>query len=1329
MGIDNFNYFEELEEKLDQAYEVAREARSKGKDPSLEPEIPVAENMAMRVEGLVGPDGVGERIKVLDEEKGREMASFQIAKEIIDGKFGELGKEESAEQAIRTALAIMTEGIVAAPLEGIADVKIRENDDGSEHLAIYFAGPIRSAGGTAQALSVLIGEYVRSILKLDKYEPRKDEIERYVEEINLYERHVTALQYSPSVEEVKDVVKNVPIEITGESTSDKNVEGYKDLDRVETNGIRGGAVLVIAEGMLQKINKMLRYVNDLDMTGWEWLRDFHDSEEEKESEELSEQLIQETEKDKDLVYDKLNDYDSDKYMADFIAGRPLFGMPSERGGFRLRYGRSRDSGFATWSIHPASMAILDNFLAVGTQMKTQLPGKACITTPNDKIDGPIVKLEDGEVRKLKTFEEGRRYKDRIEEIIYLGDALVCFGEFLENNHELVPSPYVEEWWVQDLVNSLQERDYDVEEFTYNELDFEFDFIDSKKLVNVIEDPLEFKPSFDEALDLSNNLNIPLHPEYLFYWKALDVEELFKLLNSVEDIDKAKSDDLYRLDADKEVLEKIGVPHRVDEGDIVLEERWYKTLKFLSDDLDLSKDKNYRNALEFLKNNSSVTIKPKGHVFVGGRMGRPEKAKERKMRPPVHVLFPIGDKGGRTRNVVEAAKQGRVKVQAAQYECPKCGTRSMQKICPNCGTETELIRHCPECGDELKEEKCPNCNVETVPYEERELNIGKKFSKATNNTNEEGIGLVKGVEGMSSKYKIHEPLTKGVLRSKNDVYVYKDGTSRYDITDAPLTHFKPKEINVPIKKLKEKGYKTDIKGKPLKNKNQILELKPQDILLPDSAADYLMNVADFIDSLLEKLYNQKPYYNVNKREDLVGKLVIGLAPHTSAGVIGRILGFTKAKVGYAHPYFHAAKRRNCFHPNTKVWIKNSENETKKLKIKKFVEKHLNPEKAKKDDFGTLYQKIEQPILTPSIDKNGNKTYKKIKAISKHKPTDHMIKITTENGRTLKVTPDHSMIKWNQQKIQKLEARELKTGDQIPILMENDLTQKTKKELKLDKIKEITVKKSEVKNTYSLTVEDTHTLPANELYTGQCDGDEDAVMLILDGLLNFSNYYLPNTRGGKMDAPLVITTRLDPKEVDDEVHNMDIVSHYTKKFYENSYNFPEPKETDVEIVEERLNKEDPYSNFHFTHDTTNISDGPEFSSYKTLGSMGEKIDSQFDVIQKLRSVDETIAAEKVIEKHFIPDLVGNLRSFSKQKMRCVDCNAKYRRIPLSGKCPKCGGKLVLTVSRGSVEKYLDISEELIQKYDIPTYTEHRIELIKKEIKSMFESDRQTSITDFF
>lgn len=190
------DYFQMLEEKTQELYAIAREARKQGKDLELEPEIPLAKDLAERVEGLVGPEGVAKRIKELEKSMSREEVAFQIAKEIAtkDDVTGEDNnydvQEANADSAIRTALAILTEGVVAAPLEGIAKVKIKDNPDGGKCFGVYFAGPIRSAGGTAAALAVLLGDYIRIAQGLDRYKPTDDEIERYVEEVELYESEV-----------------------------------------------------------------------------------------------------------------------------------------------------------------------------------------------------------------------------------------------------------------------------------------------------------------------------------------------------------------------------------------------------------------------------------------------------------------------------------------------------------------------------------------------------------------------------------------------------------------------------------------------------------------------------------------------------------------------------------------------------------------------------------------------------------------------------------------------------------------------------------------------------------------------------------------------------------------------------------------------------------------------------------------------------------------------------------------------------------------------------------------------------------------------------------
>jgi len=137
-------YHESLMVELERIYRIAETARKKGLDPEPKVEIPIAKNMAERVEKLMGLPGLAECIMQLEGEGlSREIICFKVADEILEGRFGEFSKEGAIDKAVRTAVAIMTEGVVAAPIEGIAKVKIDRDD----FLRVYYAGPIRSAGG------------------------------------------------------------------------------------------------------------------------------------------------------------------------------------------------------------------------------------------------------------------------------------------------------------------------------------------------------------------------------------------------------------------------------------------------------------------------------------------------------------------------------------------------------------------------------------------------------------------------------------------------------------------------------------------------------------------------------------------------------------------------------------------------------------------------------------------------------------------------------------------------------------------------------------------------------------------------------------------------------------------------------------------------------------------------------------------------------------------------------------------------------------------------------------------------------------------------------
>ena len=236
-----------------------------------------------------------------------------------------------------------------------------------------------------------------------------------------------SLQYLPSEKEIRMIVENCPVCIDGEATEQQEVSGYRNLERVETNTVRGGMALVIAEGLALKAPKVQKNVRKMKMAGWEWLDVLIGGAAKSDEEEVG-------------VKPK------DKYLRDLIAGRPVFSHPMRTGGFRLRYGRSRNTGFAAAGLNPATMHLLGEFLAVGTQMKVERPGKAAGIVPVDTIEGPTVVLRNGDVLRVDDLDEARRVGPEVERILDVGEILISYGEFLENNHVLVPAGYCDEWW-------------------------------------------------------------------------------------------------------------------------------------------------------------------------------------------------------------------------------------------------------------------------------------------------------------------------------------------------------------------------------------------------------------------------------------------------------------------------------------------------------------------------------------------------------------------------------------------------------------------------------------------------------------------------------------------------------------------------------------------------------------------------------------------------------------------------------------------------------------------------------------------------------------------
>jgi len=1090
------SYFLGLSKEADRCYAVARRARARGIDPETFVEIPQAEDLASRVEKLLSAwnvEGVAVRIRELSREHNREEVSLLIAKEVANRPAKT--KEEAIDRAVRVGLAVLTEGILVAPLEGIAGIRLGRNSDGTNYLVISFAGPIRSAGGTGQAMAVLIGDVVRREHGIGRYAPTHGEVQRFKEEIPLY-KQAQHLQYTPSNQEIELIVKNCPVCVDGEGTEDVEISGYRDLPRVETNKVRGGACLVIAEGLCQKANKLDKHVKRLGIDGWDF---------------ISEYLAL---KKKDVSESEAMKVKPDaKYLKDLIVGRPVLGHPSKIGGPRLRYGRGRTTGLAAIALNPATMYAVDEFLAVGTQIKIERPGKAGAVTPCDSIEGPMLLLRNGDLVQTNTVEQFLQVKEQVIEIVDLGEILIPFGEFVENNHVLVPAGFCLDFYRAEL----------------------------RKAAGELPPGWRSPPKLEVALELCRRYGVPLHPDFNLFWSDVPLESLQALRGRVAATGEYKEGEL-RVPFDpmaKRTLEDLGALHSVCEGRIVLSHFADPLLLGLGlrpkdGHLEPASELKGSTSLEAVSNAAGVTIRAKAVTRIGARMARPEKAKERRMKPPPHVLFPLGQSGGAQRLVSEAMEDEEVQAQVGVRSCPICG-------------KTTFLCRC-ECGSHTLPTDAPAQQI---------IDINAIIEQAMCNLGMTEVPAIKGVQGMISHNKTPEPMEKGILRAKHGVFVFKDGTIRFDMTDVPVTHFRPGEIGLSVEGARALGYGKDHEGAELVSEDQVCELMVQDYIPSASCGDYLIKVAHFIDDLLVKFYGLSAFYNANERSELIGHLAIGLAPHTSGGVLCRLIGFTNTNAGYGHPFFHAAKRRNA------------------------------------------------------------------------------------------------------------------------------------------------------------------------------DGDEDSAILLLDGLINFSRSFLPDRRGGLMDAPLVLTTRLDPNEIDKEAHNIDVLREYPLEFYRATMEYKPPKEVQeqMDLIGGRLGSVLQYEGFGFTHDTRDIGEGPRNSTYKLLETMQEKLEAQLVLAHKIRAVDEVDVVYRVVTRHLLPDMIGNLKSFSGQKLRCTKCNSKYRRIPLSGKC-YCGNNLTLTVHESSVKKYLEMTKEISEKFAINNYTRQRIELIEQSINSLFENDRvkKCKLSDF-
>jgi len=196
-------------------------------------------------------------------------------------------------------------------------------------------------------------------------------VERYVEEIGLYKR-VAGCSIRLLTTEIRIIVRNCPICIEGEPTEEEEVSGYRDLARIETNRRGGGIALVAAEGIALKRPKAQENMSQnlaftrlgVGSTHWPVVK-----------KKVATQLP--------------------SSCATSLQGGLYSLIPPGPGGFRLRYGRARNTGLAAAGIKSRQHAAPGRVHGCRHPDQVEQPGKAAAVAPVSSIEGPTVRLLNG----------------------------------------------------------------------------------------------------------------------------------------------------------------------------------------------------------------------------------------------------------------------------------------------------------------------------------------------------------------------------------------------------------------------------------------------------------------------------------------------------------------------------------------------------------------------------------------------------------------------------------------------------------------------------------------------------------------------------------------------------------------------------------------------------------------------------------------------------------------------------------------------------------------------------------------------------------------------
>ncbi len=549
--------------------------------------------------------------------------------------------------------------------------------------------------------------------------------------------------------------------------------------------------------------------------------------------------------------------------------------------FHLKIDRTPNTGIGTIGIHPVVFELLDRRITCGVQVLVN--DKRYTLTSTSLAKPPLAKLRSKSIVQLKDTDTLKQVKHQIEYLTSWGEAIFSPEDFPQENQN---SLYTRLKWMEDLSNKITDRTTETGIYP-----------DELKNFSLFANNLYIEPTAEQTTHASELLGIPLHPSFHYGLGFLSSQEILALqTNSSVDSLNVKIEISSNKLTDQ-IVEKLLIPTTFDPSRnvYIVEGDPAKIFNFILQRCKI-------NDFHVISNICPRSIVPIQLHIIN------QETNQQNTQPQAHVIFPVGSYV--QNNDIISSYSLPFRMPICKRLCNVCSFVSPYKICPICDSETTQLYYCQTCKTSSTSPTCNKCNSSCVSYDNNYVDIEKIIDHAVKKVGIRPYAPLRGITQATGPFKEVERIEKGILRQKHNLNVFKDGSVRFTITNAPLTTFTPKLVNASVGRLKELGYLTDINNKELRSEEQIIYLKPQDVILSFKAADHLRRVCDFLDEELSSLYSVTPFYNIKDQSDLIGHLIVSINENNDFALVGRIIGFTESPLCLAHPVWHLSKQSRC-----------------------------------------------------------------------------------------------------------------------------------------------------------------------------------------------------------------------------------------------------------------------------------------------------------------------------------------------------------------------------------------------------------------------------------